>query len=541
MSGRIAWLARRAARILCVLLLGAGPAWAADAPIPRIVTHDGRHALLVDGKPFLILGAQVNNSSAWPAMLADVWPAIEQMHANTVEVPMAWGQVEPQEGHFDFSFLDTLLHQARAHHVRLVLLWFGTWKNTSPNYAPSWVKLDNRRFPRVITRDGRMLNVLSPYAKSTLDADRTAFVAFMTHLRKVDGARHTVIMVQVENESGMYGNDRDYSDAANHLFDGPVPAALLQALGKSPGNWTQVFGKDAAVDFSAWSISHYINQIAQAGKAVYDLPMYANAALRDPLKPGPPGSYPSGGPSDNVIPIWRATAPSLDLVAPDIYFPDYARYMAVLDHYARADNPLFVPETGNAAAYARYVYAVLGHGAIGFSPFGMDFTRYTNYPLGASAKDGAARVAPFAPSYRVLESVDRILAQASFDGRLWGASEPTATHEQTLDLGAWKVRLGYGQPQFGEVPPKGNPSPEGGALIARLAPNEYLVTGRNVRVSFEPGAGHKGIHFLYDHVEEGHYQHGHWVFRREWNGDQTDYGLNFTDQPTVLRVRLGTY
>ena len=147
-------------RFVLVLGLAAISSMEARAaqPIPELVTREGRSALLVDGVPFLVLGAQVNNSSAWPAMLPKVWPAVKKLQANTVSVPIAWEQVEPVEGKFDFSFLDTLLREAREQQVRLVLLWFATWKNNGPNYAPEWVKLDNGRFPRLIDPKGKVLN-----------------------------------------------------------------------------------------------------------------------------------------------------------------------------------------------------------------------------------------------------------------------------------------------------------------------------------------------------------------------------------------------
>ena len=234
-----------------------------EAPLPQIVTRDGRHALLVDGEPFLLLGAQVNNSSNWPKALDSVWPAIEVLKPNTVMVPVAWEQVEAEEGRFDFSFVDELLKQAREHDQRLVLLWFATWKNNGPNYAPAWVKLDNERFPRVVTADGRTLNSLSPHAQATLDADRKAFVELMKHLKTADPQR-TVIMVQPQNEPGTYGSVRDFSPLAQKVFEGPVPDALVEKLGKQPGTWAQVFGKDADEFFHAWHVAHFIDQVAEA-------------------------------------------------------------------------------------------------------------------------------------------------------------------------------------------------------------------------------------------------------------------------------------
>lgn len=520
------------------------PASGAEAPdnAPRIVTTNGRHALLVDGKPFLLLGAQVNNSSNWPAMLDQVWPAITQVQANTVMVPIAWEQIEPTEGRFDFSFLDTVVTQARQHNVRLVLLWFGTWKNNSPSYTPSWVKLNNQRFPRVQTRDGKLLGSLSPLATDTLQADRAAFVQFMTHLRQIDGAQHTTIMVQVENESGTYGTDRDYSPAANAQFAAQVPDALIKATGKHAGTWTQVFGKDAAEYFHAWYVAHFIGEVAAAGKAAYPLPMYANAALRDPLHPGPPGSYSTGGPTDNVMFIWKVAAPALDLLGPDIYHRDYPFYTTVLNHYARPDNPLMVAETGNDQAYARYIFATLGEQGIGFSPFGIDYTGYANWPLGARKID-AGTLEPFAMNNRLLRPMGELIATLSYAGKVWGVSEPEHTHQQTLNLGDWQATVSYGLPQFGTgTPPPGNSPPQGGVLIAELGKNEYLVTGYHARVDFSPGKGHEHEHLMMERVEEGTYDsQGQWHFMRVWNGDQTDSGLNFTSSPQVLHVKLATY
>src|SRR5690606_16118944 len=319
---------------------------------------------MVDGAPFLILGAQTNNSSNYPAMLPKVWPAVEKMRANTLVIPIAWEQVEPREGHFDFSFVDVLVEEARDRELRLVLLWFGTWKNNGPNYTPEWVKLENRRFPRVIKANGDTLNSLSPHFSSTLEADKKAFVQLMRHLKAMD-KRRTVIMVQVQNEVGTYGSPRDYSEAAEALFREDVPTELLRDLGKRAGNWRSVFGEDADEYFHAWHIARYCDELAEAGKGEYPLPMYVNVALRHPVNPGKAGDYASGGPTDNVILVWKSAAPHIDMISPDIYFRDHRTVTRVMDLYRRADNPLYISEIGNDQPYARYFFSMLGRQGIG--------------------------------------------------------------------------------------------------------------------------------------------------------------------------------
>jgi beta-galactosidase GanA len=507
--------------------------------LPRIITDSGRHALLVNRKPFLILCGQVHNSSNYPAALPQVWPAIKALHANTVQVPIAWEQIEPEQGKFDFSFLDTLLTQARENRVRLILLWFGTWKNNGPSYTPEWVKLNNDRYPRLITAKGERLNSLSPHSTATLDADRKAFVQLMRHLKQAD-AQRTVIMVQVQNEPGTYGSARDYSPMAQRLFEAPVPATLLRAVQKKPGAWAQVFGRDADEFFHAWSVASLIEQVTKAGKAEYGLPMYVNAALRDPISPGPPGSYASGGPTDNVLDIWKAAAPSIDMIVPDIYLPEHEKYTKVLERYARPDNPLFVGETGNAPHFARYFFAVLGRQGIGFSPFGMDYTGYANFPLGAKKLDPET-MEVFAMNYRLLAPMAGEIAELSLRGKVHGVAEDPAVHEETIPLGKWRAGVSYGRPQFGMDPPPGNPLPRGGALIAELRPDEFLVTGVHARVEFGLADEQGGAKMQFARVEEGVYENGVWKFLRVWNGDQIDWGLNFTSVPQVLRVRLATY
>lgn len=526
-----------------LLLVGGSCACAQNVPLPRIASANGRHALIVDGAPFLILGAQVNNSSNYPEMLPKVWPVIGELHANTLEVPVAWEQLEPSEGRFDFSWIDTLLEEARQHDVRLVLLWFGTWKNTNPQYAPEWVKSDTKRFPREIKPDGSTHFVLSALGRSTLEADKRAFVALMRHIREVD-PQHTIIMMQVENETGSYGIPRDFSPAAQRLFAKQIPRELERRTGKK-GTWSQAFGETADQAFNAWYVARYVDEIAAAGKAELDLPLYVNASLTDPFTLRGAQFGASGGPNWNVMDIWKIGAPHIDIEAPDIYSSDYSKYAKWIEDYRRPDNPLLIPETGNDEPFARFFWLALGNNAIGWSPFGMDSTGYSNFPLGARQLDRET-LGAFASKFALLAPISREWAQLAYEHPTAGFAKPQDASDQSAVLGQWKISALYGLWQFGQRERPGTATspnrdrPVGGAAVIQLGPDEFLVAGSDLRLEFsldKPAAG-ENSQFL--DVEEGMFEGGRWVMKRRWNGDQVDYGLNLA-APTLIKVRLGTY
>jgi hypothetical protein len=509
--------------------------------IPRIEKKDGRYALVVDGKPYLALGAQINNSSSWTSTLPDVWPALEDLHVNTVEAPVYWEQMERERGKFDFSTADLLVKQAREHHLHLVVLWFGTWKNGQNHYVPEWIKSDTKRYPRELNAYGKLLDVMSPHSENNLNADKTAFAALMNHLKEIDGTQHTVIMIQVENESGSVGSVRDFSPVAQKLFDAPMPQSARSALHISGNTWSQAFGANADESFAAYYTAHYINEVAAAGKAAYPLPMYCNVWItypvhalenRDHASAGQ--EYPSGGAQQQNIAIWKAAAPSIDVLAPDFYSDDVSLFQQVVAAYGRPDNPLFIPETGLAKNFGRYFYYALGHGAIGFSPFGVDYTKWT-------LKD---REIPefLAEDYAVFEPMQQQIAQLNLQGKLQTAIEQPGMQRQTLSFGDLEAVVSFGFPQRdGEMPP-GTTDTHGRAMVAQTGPSEFLVTGIDASVSFRLAPAFASAHNQQLEIvtaEEGQYDQGAWKTARIWNGDQTDRGLQFkagTNQ--VVRIRL---
>ncbi|HEX8712957.1 MAG TPA: DUF5597 domain-containing protein [Terracidiphilus sp.] len=514
------------------------PARAAEAP--QIVKKNGRFALLVDGRPFLILGGQIHNSSAWPSELPQVWKSMEALHANTIEAPVYWEQFEPAEGKFDYTNVDALVEGARAHHLHIVLLWFGTWKNGNMHYVPAWVKNDPSRFPHVIRPDGEPIDVLSPISHNTLDADKTAFVTLMRHLKQLDGEQHTVLMMQVENESGNIGSVRDNSAEANRLFAGAVPADLLAAAHKQPGNWQQVFGADADEVFQAYYQSKYINEIAAAGKREFDIPCYINVWIDYPAAELPqrqvemPGiAYPSGGAVAKMLWLWRALAPSIDMIGPDIYTDDSPFYRATMAAYHRPDNPLWIPETARSDSFAKFFFYALGDDAIGFSPFGVDQTGWNIL--------GDQPWKQHAYNFELIGPMSREIAQLEFEGKVKTAVEEPGQATQEIDFGDWQATVAFGFPQHDGRPAPGTKDAHGTALIAQLGPNEFLVTGIDASVSFHLPGKLPWIRSQIVTAQQGTYEAGTWKPIRLWNGDETDRGLCFHQQPEIVRVTMGRF
>jgi hypothetical protein len=503
-----------------------------ERELPKVVKRNGKFQLYVDGKPFLMLSAQLWNSSAWPVVTNKFWPQLRELNANTLEAPVYWQNIEPEPGKFNFKELDDLILNARKEKLKLVLLWFGSWKNGNSFYIPTWMQEDPEKYPRMQNAAGEELMVLSPVAAVNRDADKRAFTEVVRHIKTLDSQEQTVIMLQVQNEPGSLGTDRDYSAAANKLFNDAVPPKLADAMKKQPGTWTQVFGINAPEAFNAYHIASYINEITREGKAIYKLPMFANAWTRENLFQRP-GEYPSGGPTSNMFDVWKAAAPDLDFLSPDLYVGNPNAFNDLCDKYDRPDNLLLIPETGNGVTFARFhFYAIGNYNAKGVAVYGID-------PFHADPNDKRTmdkldeRFADIADNYRILSRASGKILELQESDKLKAVGEEQALREQLVDyFKDYDILFEFGYPTYKE---KGRQS--GRALVGQLSENEFLLIGFDTKFKFRPKYGSGFSRAEYVLVEEGYYENDTWVRERIWNGDET-YHSTLRPQGSILKIRL---
>ena len=187
---------------------------------------------MVAGRPFIMLAGEVHNSSSSSlAYMEQVWEKANALGMNCLLLPVTWELTEPEEGKFDFSLVRGLIEQARRYGKKISFLWFGAWKNAQCYYAPEWVKTNPARFHRAQVVKGKnfIYNVdfynmpyssLSYLCEETRLADARAFARLMAYIREIDSEAHTVVSVQIENETGLMGAAREHSDQADALFAG---------------------------------------------------------------------------------------------------------------------------------------------------------------------------------------------------------------------------------------------------------------------------------------------------------------------------------
>ncbi|MDR3328713.1 MAG: DUF5597 domain-containing protein, partial [Prevotellaceae bacterium] len=462
----------------------------------------------------------------------------QQTGLNTVLTPAYWELIEPTEGKFDFASIDAAIDKARAHDLKIVFLWFGAWKNSMSCYAPLWVKENYKKYPRAITKSGQALEIMSAFSPNNVEADRRAFAALMAHIAKVDGKAQTVVMVQVENEIGMIPDARDYCKEANALFTSAVPKPLTDYLTahkqtlrpqllvrwgsngfKTAGTWTELFGEGLETDelFMAWHYGAFVEEVVKAGKKAYALPMYLNAALNS--RGRKPGAYPSAGPLAHLLDVWRAAAPSIDFLAPDIYDPGFADWCG---QYHVDGNPLFIPEIklsdDNAA---RVFYAFGEHDAMGFSPFSIENT-------------GNHQASPIAKSFGILRQILPLLISAQGKGSSCGFWFDGVNKERTVTLGRYRLTgrhlYTYG---WAAQSKDGSTWPEVGVLVLQLADNEFLVAGTGVAVTFT-NALDNGMTTGIGAIDKVSFVDGKMVPECRMNGDESHQGRH-------LRIEVGDW
>lgn len=513
-----------------------------ESGFPRIqYDGTGNAALYVDGKEFFVLGGEVHNSvsSCMEYMKEYVWDRLAELPMNTLLVPVHWEQVEKVKGEYDFALPKQIIDQARNAGIRLVFLWFGLWKNGASNYVPAWMKRDSRRYFRARYRGGRPSETVSCFCKEAVDADAAAFAAFMAFLREYDGQTHTVIMVQLENEAGFLGEERDFSEEAVQKYEEPVPEAVCRLYGKR-GSWEQAFGEEAPEHFMSWYMAIAMERIAAAGKKEYPLPLFANVWLEQ--FPFRAGTYPSGGPIARMIPIWKEAAKSIDMLAPDIYHADF---YGNCDLYARTDNPLFIPETGRQPLSASHLLGALGcyHNMIGFSPFGIDdmlsapvYARMTE-----DEQDGLLidlkwdKCLPentefFRRAYRIVEGVWELYRKEK--ERFIGFARRSQNEDGVvIPMAKYDILLKY---------PEGETKAGSGGFVVPVDEDSFYIAGCNVQISLQ-AKRNSGLCAEPVGMWEGRFENGQFIPGRKQNGDRLYQQSRLADMPTVLKFEVGIY
>lgn len=529
---------------------------------PYLEKRGNKKVLMVEGKPFYMISGEVHNSNSSSVQYMErVWDKAEQLGMNSLLLPVTWEMLEPREGEFDFSVVNGLVLQARKRGKKIGFLWFGAWKNAQCSYAPVWVKKDLNRFRRTEIEKGKKFCCLKEFhglsytslsylCKETNQADARAFGELMRHIRCIDEDYHTVIIMQVENETGIMGAGRENSDEADKLFDGEVPIDFASYMmdhvgtmakdvkisvgsGKSSGSWKDVFGDAAEEIFSAYYIASYVHQVAKAGKEEYPLPMFVNCWLDKGEKAG---MYPSGGPVSRMMEVWKYCAPSIDIISPDIYVPNFCD---ICDEYMKMDNPLFIPETAtHSYAAPRLVYTIGHYHAVCYSPFGFEemgepFGVATAYLFGVDITDPLLQTPQNTDEYAWYTST--LCKMMSLITDKYGTEDLKAVicekKESSIEFGEFGFKLYMDTPLIERK--------DGVALAVKESEDTfYIIVNGAMLVPYSTDDKKPFVDILC--MEDGEFDEGgNWVMNRRLNGDEITMMAFKT--PALLKVKLFVY
>lgn len=516
--------------------------------IPYIKKTGTASQLVVQGNPYIILGGELGNSTATSMeSMIDVWPKLKDMHLNTILVPVYWELIEPIEGNFDFSLYKALILEARKQGLKIIPLWFGSWKNSMSSHAPSWVKKNQSRFPRVQDDYGKSQEILSCFSDEVLNADLKAYRALMAFIKEIDAKEQTIIMMQVENEIGMLPSARDHQSLAEEKFKTNVPQALIdymvrhkenlvpefysrwQSNGfKVKGTWQEVFGKSVSTDeiFMAYYYSLFTNKIAAAGKEVYPIPTFVNAALNRPGRE--PGAYPSAGPLPHVMDLWKAAGTAIDFLAPDFYNPDFKHWC---DLYTRQGDPLFVPEhVFDHTASFKALYTIGHYQGLGFSPFHIEDSKNTNNSALGQA-------------YQLIDQLKSLLTENYGKNKIEGVLASKSIPETIVRMGKYELICKHDYTLSWNPGAKVDEWPLASAIIIQTDEDEFYIGGNGIVITFKY-ADDKNINVGLLKTDEGSFVNGQWKTIRHLNGDQTHQGRHINvpnGSYTLQRVSLYTY
>lgn len=408
--------------------------------MPELRLLNGRKMLYVDGKPFIILGLQWDCDSCYSAeTLISMMPVARKLGCNTAVLPLMWRLIEPEEGVYDFSILEAMLRGARENDLRVVPVWFGSYKNACLNYAPDWVRENEQRFRRAVKQDGTSLHNFACYScEETLRCDVRVVEKIFEYLRDHD-PDHRVILFQVNNETGLLNTTRCHCPECNRRF------AEADHMGLS--------GVRADELFSAERILSFMETIAQAAKAIYPLPCYMNAWLPGHSPDCLPGDYPSGGPVERVLGYYRQHKRFIDFVSPDVYDTGLNNFLRRCEEYSFEGNSLYIAEHGagvGSRAEQNVYYALGRYGAIGFDPWAIDcaFPGVEGRPLYCRVTGRISDEAyELAQSYLPIRDAMQVIAHCQNTDRMAYWVQEPGDVDSVMDLEGVRILVQYVAPQ----------------------------------------------------------------------------------------------
>ncbi|HHX11652.1 MAG TPA: DUF5597 domain-containing protein [Clostridiales bacterium] len=520
-----------------------------------------------NGQAMLLLGLQAHNSSTGTDMIKKTIHAISLYGGNLLEAAIYWNSVEANKDEYDMTSVKELIDEAREANLKLIILWFATSKNGHPTYAPEYIKLNPDVYHIALGPDKAPVPSLSPHCEATLHRDKKAFVEMMSFIKKYDQKKKTVIAVQIENEMGYANTDRDYSIKAEEDYIKPLNEEVRKIVLEDTGledmdqstfdksTWRGCFGRHAHEAFSAWYHAIYINEIAKAGKEVYDLPLITNVMIGEQGYEEAGRCYNGGAAVGRVLDIWKLGAPYLDMICPDIYNQDKEEFERICSRYARKDNALFIPEApiaGEATAMNALI-AIAKYNAVGFSCFGAESALHNDGTLLESAR-------PVAITMKAIASLSPLLIKYRNTGAVHCFVQGEFKNQMHLKLPKYHVvahfvrnegrRQSYGSTiNMRAEENLWNLNERGRALLIQTAEDEFYASGAGVAFDFirrpDPMDDNPYIHISsrqsgqlnFLSVEEGHFTEDGWVTDYVRNGDEANFSL-YTHGGKAVRIRL---